>query len=141
MPTRKKKSKDDDTTLVAIQSGGTTIPIPQRFVDVLGTRYQVLFKSEVPEGMMRDDENGCTLLQAKWIILDDEPLQQPVSDSDVKLGKKVLRHEIIHAFFYESGLWQLCQDENIVDWIAIQFWKMAEAICKAEQDAFASKML
>lgn len=45
--------------------------------------------------------------------------------------KQVIRHEIIHAFLYESGLegntnksknWS--QNEEMVDWIAIQFPKI-----------------
>ena len=42
--------------------------------------------------------------------------------------KKILRHEIIHAFLYESGLDinshdidQWARDEEMVDWMAIQF--------------------
>lgn len=45
--------------------------------------------------------------------------------------KKILRHEIIHAFLYESGLDinshdidQWARDEEMVDWMAIQFPKM-----------------
>ena len=45
------------------------------------------------------------------------------------LMKKQTRHEIIHAFLYESGLsfnsdWAV--NEELVDWIAIQFPKIAE---------------
>lgn len=41
--------------------------------------------------------------------------------------KRVMRHEIIHAFFYESGLdvessWGT--DGTLVDWIALQFPKV-----------------
>ena len=39
------------------------------------------------------------------------------------VGKKVIRHELVHAFLFESGLsvnsW--ADNEEIVDWIAIQF--------------------
>ena len=42
-----------------------------------------------------------------------------------------LRHEIIHAFAYESGLWgdsegtlAWAQNEEMTDWLAIQFPKM-----------------
>lgn len=45
------------------------------------------------------------------------------------LIKKQTRHEVIHAFLYESGLsfnsdWAV--NEELVDWIAIQFPKIAE---------------
>ena len=51
--------------------------------------------------------------------------------------KKVLRHEIIHAFLYESGLhenWthpQYGHDETYVDWIALQFDKLLKAFKEA----------
>jgi hypothetical protein len=52
--------------------------------------------------------------------------------------KKVLRHEIIHAFMYESGLWEnshdvegWAQNEEMTDWIAIQFPKMQKAFEEA----------
>lgn len=44
----------------------------------------------------------------------------------------VMRHEIVHAFLYESGL-DVCskgawaKNEEMVDWIAIQFPKMMVA--------------
>ncbi len=41
--------------------------------------------------------------------------------------KQTLRHEIIHAFFAESGLHSdsdYAENEELVDWIAIQFPKM-----------------
>jgi hypothetical protein len=45
---------------------------------------------------------------------------------------ETLRHEIVHAFFNESGLREStnhfegawCKNEELVDWIAIQFPKI-----------------
>lgn len=44
-----------------------------------------------------------------------------------KYSRQILRHEIVHAFLFESGLdsnsdW--ARNEEIVDWIAIQFPKL-----------------
>lgn len=49
--------------------------------------------------------------------------------------KKVTRHELIHAFLYESGLHEQCYwatNEEIVDWIAIQLPKIFRAIGKLD---------
>ena len=46
--------------------------------------------------------------------------------------KKVIRHEIIHAFFTESGLKNYGEDEVIVDWIAAQFPKLLKAFAQVE---------
>lgn len=52
--------------------------------------------------------------------------------------KEIKRHEIVHAFLYESGLgadyehprWG--HDETAVDWIALQFPKLQEAFKAAD---------
>lgn len=46
-----------------------------------------------------------------------------------KYKKKVARHEIVHAFFSESGLdTNYSEDELLVDWIALQFPKMLKVM-------------
>ena len=50
---------------------------------------------------------------------------------------EVIRHEVIHAFFAESGLSKYGDDEVLVDWIAKQMPKINEAvnkILKSEED-------
>jgi hypothetical protein len=41
--------------------------------------------------------------------------------------RTVRRHEIIHAFFSESGLTEYNTDEVLVDWLALQFIKLEKA--------------
>jgi hypothetical protein len=49
----------------------------------------------------------------------------PTSISDLEAYKRqVRRHEVIHAFFEESGLEEFKGDELLVEWIAKQFPKM-----------------
>lgn len=68
--------------------------------------------------------------------------QDPDSVKDlVAYQKKVLRHEIVHAFLYERGLWQnsygskcWAQNEEMVDWIAIQEPKLNRAFKEAGCD-------
>jgi hypothetical protein len=52
--------------------------------------------------------------------------------------KDTIRHEIIHAFIHESGLWACASpsdswadNEEMVDWIALQFPKMLKAMQEA----------
>ena len=56
----------------------------------------------------------------------------------VAYQRKVIRHEIVHAFLYESGLWQnsygskcWAQNEEMVDWFAIQEPKIHSAYIEA----------
>lgn len=48
--------------------------------------------------------------------------------------KKITRHEIIHAFLFESGLdfnsWG--RNEEFVDWLALQFPKIIKAFEEAK---------
>lgn len=45
-----------------------------------------------------------------------------------KYQNLILRHELIHAFLYESGIGFGMQfhNEELVDWLAMQFPKMTE---------------
>jgi hypothetical protein len=48
--------------------------------------------------------------------------------SDLNSYKQcVIRHELVHAFFEESGLTEYKNNELLVDWIAKQFPKLAKA--------------
>ena len=104
-------------------------------IDVLGTHYHV---SVLPEG-------ECTLLKECDGYCDKTTKEIVVSSCpDSNLGhplayiQKNLRHEIVHAFMFESGLGEnimhqdFGQEEQMIDWVAWQFWKMANVIKEAE---------
>ena len=101
-------------------------------VNILGTEYTIML--DVPEEDMPKDSDGCMDHSTKIIkIMKMEQQENSVGDLE-NYKRKVLRHEIIHAFFYESGLWNCsgCSDawgidETITDWIAIQFPKILKA--------------
>ena len=72
--------------------------------------------------------------QSRFVSLDNL-LKTPDSVADIEAYKKqVTRHELIHAFLFESGLG--CEswggNEEIVDWIAFQFPKMLHAFEEAD---------
>lgn len=102
-------------------------------VNILGTKYVIQYKSPSNDKFLRKCDGYCDTSSKNIVVttensdLDDFPAYQ----------KKCLRHEIIHAFFYESGLaenWEhknFGQEETIVDWIAIQFPKLLEIFRKA----------
>lgn len=101
-------------------------------VNILGTEYNIMF--DVPEEEMPDNADGCMDNSTKTIRIvllktDRNSLQ------DMEEYKcKVLRHEIIHAFMYESGMWNCsgtaevwAMNETITDWFAIQSPKIFNA--------------
>ena len=100
-------------------------------VDVLGEKYTIVES----ESLKSDDANGLCEFYTKEIHLRKIVEDKETFDNLGAYKKKVLRHEIIHAFLYESGLasnsdW--ADNEEIVDWIAIQFPKLAQAFKDTE---------
>ena len=102
-------------------------------VDVLGTKYTIKESDKVKDLNLENCDGYCDHT-TKTIVIDtfqNYQGQTGVLDNLDVYRNKVIRHELIHAFLFESGLgsssW--AKDEEIVDWIANQFPKL--------QDAFA----
>jgi len=104
-------------------------------INVLGTEYtiEILDRSDDPR---LDGYDGYCDDSVKKIVL---PVHHDEKDDKADLAvvwKKVIRHEIVHAFLSESGLAEnspWAQNEELVEWIAIQGPK----IYKAWQEAGA----
>ena len=109
-------------------------------VHILGTEYKILIIDEGDYRFNREADGWCDT-QAKEILLYNFK-QDPDSVRDlVAYQKAVLRHEIVHAFLYESGLWNCstgcsswAKHEEMVDWIAIQEPKINKAFKEAGCD-------
>ena len=94
--------------------------------NILGTTYKIKRKN------LKDaDVDGWFDGTSKTIVIRKDNYNN-VGNFEY-LMKKQLRHEIIHAFLYESGLdcnfehlQQFGHEETMVDWIAIQFTKIYE---------------
>lgn len=103
----------------------------EKTVNVLGTPYTIRLSSEKEDPELKKLNGYCMTLQ-KLIVIDDKP-NNTTEDS---ISKRTIRHELLHAFFYESGLdneapWT-SYEETLVDWIAIQFPKMLKAMKEAD---------
>lgn len=96
-----------------------------RMIYILGTLYTIHIG--VPSEEMPDGADGCMDQSIHAIkVAEFERSKNSLQDMDSYM-KKVLRHEIIHAFLYESGMWNNSgssecwgMDEEITDWLAIQ---------------------
>lgn len=103
-------------------------------INILGTEYE-LSKKDAHEDALLDTRTGYCDCTTKNIVVSN--LKPELGSSvDVSQEEKcVLRHEIVHAFLYESGLGDNSDwgtDETLVDWIAIQFPKMARVFSETE---------
>lgn len=104
-------------------------------IDVLGTNYTILEKSAEQDKFLNSCDGYCDKTSKKIVIkLVDETNE--LDDYEV-YRRKILRHEIIHAFLFESGLHENFQhkewghDETMIDWVAAQFLKLLKAFKEA----------
>lgn len=108
-------------------------------VNVLGTDYTIVLVTDAVDKRLAYIDGFCDDT-TKEIYVDnyeahqDEPHKK--SNLDVQI-KKNIRHELVHAFLFESGLAEnspWAQNEELVDWIAIQgpklwkAWQEADAV-------------
>lgn len=101
-------------------------------VNILGTEYTIITEAKESEYSTLEDCDGYTDSSIKQIVVRKMESYKG-SLEDLKMyERKVLRHEIVHAFLYESGLDSNCwaKNEEIVDWIAIQVEKMIDTFKK-----------
>lgn len=99
-------------------------------VNILGVKYKII---EVPGNDTFDGLCDTSIKQIK--IVEYAPSDEPHVKGDLKyVRQKTIRHEIVHAFLYESGFDSNVpdSDEMLVDWIAIQAPKLFEAFAEAE---------
>lgn len=98
-------------------------------VKILGTEYEIVMDAEEKNYPILKDADGYADFTIKKIVV-KKLIQDGESYEDLELWqRKTLRHEIIHAFLYESGLWQnsfkdWARNEEMTDWIALQFEKI-----------------
>lgn len=97
-------------------------------VDVLGTMYSIV-KSDKLEDPKLENLAGYCDSSVKEIVIDTFKSDNLSKADLTSYEKEVIRHELIHAFLNESGLGDCSWgcNEEIVDWIAIQFPKMLKA--------------
>lgn len=101
-------------------------------IEILGTLYKIIFINDDKEVRLKENW-GFTDFHTKEIFIRDD-IEEETKDSCknlVDFKNKVIRHEIIHAFLYESGLrensnkiYAWAENEEMVDWFAIQSPKL-----------------
>lgn len=111
-------------------------------VDILGTLYVVSFSNRATDGAL-ESADGFADVTCKTIVVNndfDEDVRNVALLNNYQM--KVLRHELVHAFLYESGLscnsWG--DNEEIVDWIAIQLPKIFKALEKVSAEINSSTL-
>lgn len=95
-------------------------------INVLGTPYE-LVTANLPE----DRDGECDRFRKVMTVRPDSELD---GDAETKpeYRRAIIRHEIVHAFLFESGLSEYGCDEALVEWVALKMPQMVEAMQKAK---------
>ena len=99
-------------------------------IDVLGTEYEIIKQTKEQNPKLKEANGLCEIYAHKIVLEEYDHTGANLYDNLEVFDKKVLRHEIVHAFFAESGLRSssdYAECEELVDWIAIQFPKILKA--------------
>lgn len=102
-------------------------------VNILGTEYKLEYKTEEQDEMFNSCNGYCDYTGKRIVVLSKARKNDDCDDFEVE-RMRIVRHEIVHCFLIESGLignthrddngW--AKNEEMVDWIAIQFPKMCK---------------
>lgn len=98
-------------------------------VNILGAIYRIEQREEKNDPLLKDLGGYCEVYENLIVIRKDW-----TNPPKMAMLKEILRHEIVHAFFYESGLWDnsnssavWATNEEMTDWFAIQGPKIYKA--------------
>lgn len=103
-----------------------------KYANILGTKYTIEILKECDDSKLKICDGYVDWTIKKIVVGDFESDENSLKDLK-EYTKKVIRHEIIHAFLIESGLWECsrkesswARSEEMTDWIARQFHKIAD---------------
>lgn len=108
-------------------------------INVLGVVYTISTDVTEKDSPIIKNADGVCDFSTKEIFI--APMNQD-DDSYQAMEhyeKRTIRHEIIHAILFESGLdhnTEWARNEEIVDWIAIQFPKLLDIFKSIEVESF-----
>ncbi|MFR1762752.1 hypothetical protein [Frisingicoccus sp.] len=111
-------------------------------VNILGTEYQIKVRDSKEDKDLENRFGYCCPTERLIVVADMDVVDEWKNESDISksvVHKSNIRHEIVHAFFYESGLWgnsgtvdTWAMNEEMIDWIAIQSPKIFKAFQEVE---------
>ena len=101
-------------------------------INVLGTEYILNYKTKKEDEMLKTRDGYTDNYLKRIVVVRNKEFSDGWDKNAIEIYKnKVLRHEIIHAFLYESGLdvnsnksYSWAENEEMVDWFAIQSPKL-----------------
>lgn len=106
-------------------------------LNILGTEYTVEIRNVKHDDFLQRCDGYCDKSSHRIVVREKDDTCE--LEDFRAYQKKCLRHEIIHAFLFESGLAENFEhvkefghEETMIDWIAIQFPKMLQVFLEAD---------
>ena len=103
----------------------------EKTISVLGVKYAIKQKSEKDDDLLKTRDGYCDWTLKEIVVC--RGAEGTLQDMEAYI-RKVIRHEIVHAFLLESGLHECsggtdawAANESMVDWIARQGQKIYKA--------------
>ena len=93
-------------------------------VNILGTPYNVIFDDKTDT----DKYGICERYSKEIFIYRKSFIGEDTCKCVEKTMDKTVRHELFHAIFHEAGLDEYCEDETLVDCLAILYPKIQQII-------------
>ena len=94
-----------------------------KIVNVLGTKYEASFGTREELNMDKDTYGECEVY-SKQIRVCTDPEPGVSEETKNTIISEVIRHELSHAFLYESGLIAFSTDETLVEWMSVNMSKV-----------------
>lgn len=94
-------------------------------INILGTDYRIIKTDDIP-----DEADGDCNFYGKIIRV--KPVESMLDESATYTEKEkrfweVCTHEIVHAYLFESGCDEWAYNEDLVNWISMQFHKIVKS--------------
>lgn len=104
-------------------------------IDILGTPYNIKFctTKECPKLDIQDADGLCEQYSKEIIIRTGYEEDPACFNNIIDYREKVLRHELFHAIFHECGLDKYSNDEDLVNFLALQYHKIVSIMDKSKQ--------
>lgn len=116
-----------------VQLGDVEI-FPSFKVNVLGQDYNVIFKPYDKDVVLNENLGYCDFYSKEIVVRANHPQSLLSNPNEDLIMLHTIRHEITHAFMFESGLdgsSEYARNEELIDWIAIQIPKMVNTMTDA----------
>lgn len=123
---------NSDEYVRKIRKIGVNLPVS---VNILGTEYKFIYTTAGCDPELEGLLGLCDSI-LKTIKIEQAIFQDNHKDNTDRFALaifSVIRHEIIHAFFYECGLdgeGEYAQNEELIDWIALKIPQITKTMQK-----------